>query len=282
MTLKILATILFNCCVTISMAHPGVGIVMDSKGNVFYTDTEQVLKIDLNGRKSVVIPNVHTHELFLDANDNLFGEHLWYEGATNKWGHYLWRYSADGRFEKIKPNTEGFREDYSFVRDHLGNMYWASRDKDCQQVIQMDRKMKKRKLSEACFENIRWMYVSSKGEILFADFQDLIKIDQQGKAKKVAKQIANKSWTKSTVDNQNAVFGVWDDAAGNIYTAVTSNRVVKRFDTSGKEEIVFRTPAPWIPTGGLVSPSGELWILECSDMNVVRVERIRGASVTTY
>lgn len=257
-----------------SIAHPGVGIVMDSKGNVFYTDTERVLKIDVNGRKSVVIPNVHTHELFLDASDNLFGEHLWYEGATNKWGHYLWRYSTNGRFEKIKPDTEGFREDYSFVRDHLGNMYWANRDKDCQQVIQMDKRMNKRKVSATCFENIRWMYVNSKGELLFADFQDLIKIDQQGKAKKVAKQIANKSWTKSIVDNQNSVFGVWDDAAGNIYTAVASNRVVKKFDQTGKEEIVFRTAIPWTPTGGLVSPSGELWVLECSDTNTVRVERV--------
>ncbi|MBN8652599.1 MAG: hypothetical protein J0L67_14300 [Cytophagales bacterium] len=271
--MKTLLIILFSSLASILSAHPGVGIVMDSKSNVFYTDTERVLKIDASGRKSVVIPNVHTHELFLDANDNLFGEHLWYEGANNKWGHYLWRYSANGRFEKIKPNTEGFREDYSYVRDHLGNMFWANRDKDCQQVIQMDALKNKKKVSDDCFENIRWMYASSKGELLFADFQDIVKIDRDG-VKKVARQIANKQWTKSTVENQNAVFGVWDDAAGNIYTAVASNRVVKKFDQTGKEEIVFRTPVPWTPTGGLVSPSGELWILECSDTNAVRVEKI--------
>lgn len=271
--MKNLLIILFSCLASILSAHPGVGIVMDSKGNVFYTDTERVLKIDASGRKSVVIPNVHTHELFLDANGNLFGEHLWYEGANNKWGHYLWRYSANGRFEKIKPNTEGFREDYSFVRDHLGNMFWANRDKDCQQVIQMDALKNKKKVSDDCFENIRWMYVSSKGELLFADFQDIVKIDRDG-VKKVARQIANKQWTKSTVENQNAVFGVWDDAAGNIYTAVASNRVVKKFDQTGKEEIVLRTSIPWTPTGGLVSPSGELWVLECSDTNAVRVEKI--------
>jgi DNA-binding beta-propeller fold protein YncE len=178
-----------------------------------------------------------------------------------------------GRFEKIKPDTKGFLEDYSFVRDHFGKMYWANRDKDCQQVIQMDAQKNKKKVSESCFENIRWMYVSSKGELLFADFQDIVKIDRGG-VKKVARQIANKQWTKSTVENQNAVFGVWDDAAGNIYTAVASNRVVKKFDQTGKEEIVFRTSIPWTPTGGLVSPSGELWVLECSDTNAVRVEKI--------
>ena len=35
----------------------------------------------------MVIPNVHTHELYLDIGDTLYGEHLWYEGdRTGKWG----------------------------------------------------------------------------------------------------------------------------------------------------------------------------------------------------
>jgi hypothetical protein len=93
--MKIFLIIIFSGLASVLLAHPGVGIVMDSKGNVFYTDTERVLKIDASGRKSVVIPNVHTHELFLDANDNLFGEHLWYEGSNNTWHHYVWRYSAN-------------------------------------------------------------------------------------------------------------------------------------------------------------------------------------------
>jgi hypothetical protein len=256
-----------------AIAHPGVGIVMDSKGNVFYTDTERVLKIDASGRKSVVIPNVHTHELFLDANDNLFGEHLWYNGSNDTWGHYVWRYSAMGKLEKIIPDTEGFLKNYSFARDHLGAMYWADRNQPCQQVVRMDTRRVKKVVADVCFENIRWLHVNSKGELLFADFQDIVKIDSQGSVKRIAKQIVNKQWVKSTVKNQNSIFGVWDDMHGNIYTAVASNRVVKKFDLTGKEEIVFRTSLPWTPTGGLVSPSGELWILECSLTNAVRVER---------
>lgn len=263
--------ILFACHLA---AHPGVGIVMDSKGNVFYTDTERIFKIDVAGHKSVVVPRVHTHELFLDKNDNLFGEHLWYEGSADKWSHYIWRYSADGKFEKLTPDLEGFRQDYSFVRDHFGTMFWADQEKGCQRVIKMDIQKNIKLVTDRCFENIRWMYVSKKGDLLFADFQDLVKIDKQGNVKEIAKKIANKQWTISTVENQNSVFGVWDDASGNIYTAVAANRTVKKFDQSGKEEIVFRTPVPWIPTGGLVSPSGDLWILECSDTNAVRVERI--------
>lgn len=275
--MKILNTVFFFVGVLVSAncaAHPGIGIVMDSKGNVFYTDTERVWRIDVSGRKSVVIPNVHTHELYLDADDNLFGEHLWYEGSGNKWGHYIWCYSSTGKFEKVKPDAEGFRNDYSFVRDHFGNMFWASRDEDCQQVIRMDSRKNKKKVGDECFENIRWMYANRKGDLLFMDFQDLVKVDKQGNVDRVASKIANKQWTSSTVDNQNAVFGVWDDAQGNMYAAVNRNRVVKKFDASGNEQVALQTAAPWAPTGGLVSPEGELWILECSDTNAVRVERL--------
>ena len=65
-------------------AHPGVGIVQDSAGNIYYTDLKQVWKLAPDGKKSVAVPNVHTHELCLDGEDNLFGEHLWYEGDATK------------------------------------------------------------------------------------------------------------------------------------------------------------------------------------------------------
>src|SRR5262245_19545380 len=82
---------------SVAEAHPGVGIVQDSRENVFYTDLKQVWKIAPDGTKSVAVAGVHTHELCLDSDDNLYGEHLWYEGdATQKWGHRVWRLKPDG------------------------------------------------------------------------------------------------------------------------------------------------------------------------------------------
>ena len=62
------------------MADPGVGIVMDSKGNLFYTDLSQIWMIKPDGNKSIAVPNVHSHELYMDKNDQLWGEHLWFNG----------------------------------------------------------------------------------------------------------------------------------------------------------------------------------------------------------
>src|SRR5574341_836477 len=94
-------------------AHPGIGLVMDSRGNVFYTDLKQVWKISPEGKKSIAVHNVHTHELYIDADDCLYGEQLWSEdGATNKWRHYVWKLHTDGTLEQVIKPREGFRVNY--------------------------------------------------------------------------------------------------------------------------------------------------------------------------
>ena len=41
-------------------AHPGIGIVMDSQGNVFYTDLTHVWKIDPAGERTIAVENVQS------------------------------------------------------------------------------------------------------------------------------------------------------------------------------------------------------------------------------
>ena len=89
LALALFANLLFP---TASRAHPGVGIVSDRWGNIFYTDLKNVYKISPSGEKTVAVARVHTHELALDSAGNLYGEHLWYTGeADNRWRRYVWR-----------------------------------------------------------------------------------------------------------------------------------------------------------------------------------------------
>src|SRR5437762_5030499 len=99
-------------------AHPGVGIVQDSRGNVFFTDLKQVWKVSPEGKIDVGVPDVHTHELCLDADDNLYGEHLWGEGGH--WQHRVWCLKRDGSLSDVISARAGFLADYSFVRDRVG------------------------------------------------------------------------------------------------------------------------------------------------------------------
>lgn len=254
----------------LTIAHPGVGIVMDSKGNVFYTDLKQVWKIDGQGRKTVVVNNVHTHELYIDEADNLYGEHLWYNGERlNTWGHYVWRYSADRKFEKIIPDTEGFLTNYSFVRDHHGNMFWADRDAACQRVVKHDRNGITSKIGNSCFENIRWMTATPAGNVYLVDLTGLKMVNRWGQVKTLSAQLA-----EQRANDPHQVMGLSADKNENVFVAVYGAGKIKKVTPAGQVFTVAETAASWSPTGVLSAPNGDLWILECSPANEVRVERI--------
>lgn len=256
-------------------AHPSVSIIMDSKGNVYYSDLKQVLKIDVQGRKSVVVKNVHTHELFLDEGDNLYGEHLWYNGeSSNTWGHYVWRYSPDGKLEEIIPATAGFRTDYSFVRDRQGSMYRADVTGDCQKVVRKNADGTLTTLSDECMHGIRWMTCTPEGMVYLIDGHDLRKIDGQGHVTTLAKNLADQKLMAPIVNEDHYLSGVSTDRSANVYVSDYSGRRVVKVTPAKVVSTVATTQIPWSPAGTLTAPNGDFWILECSATNEVRVEKI--------
>jgi hypothetical protein len=276
MKTKLLTLTILLLITNLAISHPGIGIVEDSKGNIFYSDLKQIWKISLNGRKTIAVQNVHTHELYIDNNDNLFGEHLWYNGERlNTWGHYVWKLSSTGVFEKVIPDKEGLRdESYSFVRDHGGHMFFADRKQDCQHVKVKKPDNTVTKLTIQCFTNIRWMQVDRKGIVYVVDETDLKKINKQGVVKTIEAEVSDRKLTNLYQKDQHSVYGIWDDKEGNIYTAVYTGRLIKKFTPDGKIEVVAETALPWSPSAGLVDRSDNLWILENSITGDVRVERI--------
>ena len=138
-------------------AHPGIGIVKDKKGNIFYTDLKQVWKISAGGNKAIVVSGVHTHELYMDEQDNLYGEHLWYNGeAADTWGHYVWCLKNTGELVKEIGPTPGFLMNYSFARDSLGSMYWVDRF-TTSKIMKKTRNGEIIKLVEGKFGFIGWL-----------------------------------------------------------------------------------------------------------------------------
>lgn len=270
--------------VSVARAHPGVGIVMDAGGNVYYTDLSQVWRISPAGAKSIVVRNVHTHELCLDSAGSLYGEHLWYEGEkTDKWGHRIWRLDPDGKLSDVVPAREGFRTSYGLVRDGADNMYWQEGDVP----VIIRRRAPDGSVSQvgscASCRGGGWMTATAGGTIYFLDTDDLRKMTSGGHLSTVAKHLGSRSLTQPQVGERHRVMGIWTDAAGNAYAAVYASREVKRIDAQGRVEVVSTSRFPWSPTGGLSAPDGALWILECSVSNAVRVCRVaRDGRETIY
>ena len=262
--------ILVGMLASAAMAHPAVGIVRDSDGNIFYSDTANVWRIDPHGAKSIVVPNVHTHELWLDSAGNLYGEHLWYTGnATHKWAHRVWKLDRNGRLTDAIPARSGLREDYRdffFARDHNGNMYWLEKTSS---VIVFKRAPDGpvQTLAHLALSEPGWLSATPDGDVLIANGAALYRINAAGKVKVL-------SSTLSLSAERYAVMGAWKDGAGNIYAAVYGDSQVKKIDPAGHISVVSTSASSWAPTGGCSAPDGALWVLETSKANAQRVRHI--------
>jgi len=251
-------------------AHPGIGIVRDGRGNVYYTDLAQVWRIDPSGKKEVVVPRVHTHELALDSRGNLYGEHVWYEGeTTDKWGYRVWRRSPEGKVSDVLPAREGFLHDYSFVRDPAGTMFWVEVERKPKVVFHKttaDGRTTDLALCADC-RDVRWLALDPSGTLLFTDAGDLRSLAPNATFRTLAKGLQRP-------EQAQLLMGIWSGPGHSVYLADYDRREVKRIAPDGTISAVARSRFPWAPTGGVFAPDGTLWLLESSVTNSVRVRRI--------
>lgn len=254
-----------------ALAHPPVTVVVDRQGYAYYSDLKHVWKVAPDGTKTIAVPNVHTHELYLDANGNLFGEHLWYEGEkTDKWGHYVWRRGTDGKIVKVIPDRQGFLENYSFVRDGAGNMYFADRDR---KRVQKRAANGTTTIVASNLNDIRWMTAAHDGTVHLIDRTNLVRITPRGEATVVARELARPSLFGIHIGPQHSVMGLWTDRARNVYAAIYEEDVVKRIAPDGKVTVAAKSSGIWSPVGGAFAPNGDLLLLEWSTTNKARLRR---------
>ncbi|MES2178903.1 MAG: hypothetical protein V4550_13660 [Gemmatimonadota bacterium] len=257
-------------------AHPPVSIVRDSHGNVYYSDLTHVWRLAPSGEKSIVVHNVHSHELYLDASDNLFGEHLWYEGdATKKWGYRVWKRAPDGRITDVIPATEGFRAHYSFVRDAEGTMYFADGLERAAVIRKRTSAGAETVLSKGPFTDVRWLAATPDGNVYLIDDGRLVRIDRAGQIRELVHDLRDRSVTRALVDKRHSVMGLYPDGRGNVYVARYGTGEVLKVTSAGRITTVTTSTMPWSPSGVMVTPDGGLYVLEASVDNRVRVRLVK-------
>ena len=272
--IRLIFSYVFTLLFLNAFADPGVGIVSDSKGNIFYTDLSQVWMIKPNGNKSIAVPNVHTHELYINTKDELFGEHLWYNGEQlNTWGHYLWKRNADGTIVKIKDSTAGFADE-SFVRDIVSNKYVVEKDIPSK-FWMMDTTGKKFLLGEASLSGIGRLHISPKGKLYFNNKNDLYVIPSGDTLQLFLKDAGETAPFESTANGTHSILSTWSDSKDNLYIA--TGNVIKQITKKKIINTIYKSTGDWYPCSGLISPNGDFYILESNSKNEVRVNKISAA-----
>lgn len=257
-----------------AIAHPGIGIVKDSKGNIYYTDLEKVWKIT-NGKKTMVVSNMHTHELWIDRNDNLFGENqIYMDEGTNRFDHFLWVLRTDGRLDTVVKRTRAFvRNDYSLNRDADGNEYYVKEhtlDKDVTHIYTRSVAGKEEIFATADVKGVNWIYPLKDGSVIYVSKNNIYKAKKGDTARLLISNIADAKPRFAAMSGP-VVYGMWEDKAGDIYVAVYSDQAIKKISADGSVRDVYRSAEHWGPTNGVFDNHGKLWVLETSDKNEVRV-----------
>ncbi|HVK97786.1 MAG TPA: hypothetical protein VM368_08210 [Flavisolibacter sp.] len=241
-------------------AHPPVGIVADSKSNIYYSDLQQVWKIDRFGNKTIVVPHVHTHELAVDKLDRIFGQESIYSGeATNTYQHAVWMYDTkNNKRETIVPVTEGFYiHDYSFVRDDAGNMYWIKVGAKDTTLMKTTPSGKSTLLARGDFKRVQWMHFAND-HLYYIQSGNIYSVDVEGVIKPFIHNL------------QGNLFGLWSDKDGNLYVANHTQRIIHKINKEGETQTFYKSPGDWAPTGGTFDHDGNLWVLETNTKHEIR------------
>jgi hypothetical protein len=237
-----------------AFGHPGIGIVADSRGDVYYTDLKHVWRND-----EIVVRDVHSHELYMDKNDVLYGEHLWMEAGAAR--HRIWRRLPSGVVEDVIPARKGYREEYGdfhFVRDAAGAAY-------------------------APRPNAGWLAVNARGTRVYSVSNGDLYRNNEIVARGVSENSAV-PWHVRAVGwvlrvsrlhdgPDHDVGGLWLDDAENIYVAVPGARTVKRITQRGEAGIVLRGASEWTVVSGAFL-HGEHWLLETGEGGKARARRL--------
>jgi sugar lactone lactonase YvrE len=252
-------------------AHPGVGIVADGKGTVYFTNLKHVWKIAADGTVSVAVPDVHSHELALDAEGNLYGEHLWADGGM--WFHRTWCRKPDGTVKDVIPTREGFPRGYGFARDKAGNTYWADEgDKLAVKKTASDGRVTT--VVDSGLKLVQRMTATADGTLYLMDGGDLKRVTTDGKLSTVASNLSGRSPAPKWVGERNYHMGVWTDRDGAVYVAIAREQRVVRVKADGTTSVAAESPGNWSPSGGTFDTDGTLWLLEYDPTDAHRARRI--------
>ncbi|MCL7985949.1 MAG: hypothetical protein M8872_11900 [marine benthic group bacterium] len=261
---------------SVASAHPPVSLVLDGRGNLYFSDLRNVRVLRPDGSIEVAVSDVHTHELWLGPDGAVYGEDV--TNVGDDYRHRVWRIEPDGTVTDVISWRDGYPDehhDYGFQRDARGNTFVLRRDARSIEVRDPARALLREIPLQDTVGFLHWLTVSPDGLVHVAIGPDLYRVEPgEASAEVVARDLVERTPEFDFVHDRHALMGMWTDARGAICVSVYSGQVVKCVSPRGEVTDLVRSSGKWSPVGGRIRPAGGHWLLEWSSDNEVRVRAI--------
>lgn len=256
----------------VSPAHPGWGLVVDSKRNVFFCDVNRniIWKIGQRGKVTSFVTGKHSHAIAIDAKDNIYGEHVQYDSRNDRWLTHRWMADQDGRVSVVDSKTVAH---FFHPVDHKGNKYLFISDAHKKTAL-VKRETSKgdtilfvgerwgdsdgrgsraqfRTFGPAVFGSDSALYVASGGIIR--------RITPEGEVTTLAG--ARQGFGDPDEPRASGFLGIACDKERNIYAAHWEKKIVIRIGRDGSVKTILDSGTLWSPSG-VLARGDDLYILE--------------------
>lgn len=219
-------------------AHPAWGIVVDPQGRVVFSEviTNSVWRVEKDGEPVRLVTGRHSHDLFLDAQGALHGEHVVYD--QGRWLQSLWRLDPSGRFEAPS-------------------------------VPAMDVVRAQRRSEKLAAVNARvW---GPEGELYVTDGQAVRRIDPDGKVI----TLGGDPLAGVSHGEHPRLLGLAVTATRTLLVADADHGVIREIAPGYDAVELFRSGPLWSPAGVTFAPNGDIYVLESRPENLLMLlERI--------
>jgi len=237
------------------MAHPGSGIVVDRRGEVYFLDTGSgVWKIDLQG-KLTQLPGPRFHWLTLDADDCFSTAHL--------------PAGAAGDITRVGTSpTLLVASDYPVAIGANGLLYYPSYTSGSGlQLMELTPANQTRmltNLSAAGTRDLRWLNglaAGADGSLYYTEDDAIRRISARGEVSTVVAKPKIPTCVSIAGSSRPMLRGLAAESNGTIYVAASGCGSLLKVSAGGQVTTVHQLQSPWTPTAVALSKDN-IYVLE--------------------
>ena len=237
------------------MAHPGSGIVVDRRGEVYFLDTGSgVWKIDLQGKLSH-LPGPRFHWMTIDYDDCFRTAHL-----PN---------GASGDITRVGTSpTLLVASDYPVAIGANGLLYYPSYTSgsglQLMELTPADQTRMLTNLSAATRADLRWLNglaAGADGSLYYTEDDAIRRINARGEVSTLVAKPGIPTCVSIAGTTRPMLRGLAADSHGTIYVAASGCGSVLKVSPTGQVTTLHQLQGPWTPTAVALF-EGSVYVLE--------------------